>query len=107
MRLSIEHQATRVCESSEYLFGREAFAKSLSNIFSNSESGFVLAIDATWGAGKTAFIHQLIHDLKATEKLFRFTMMHFPTIFLMIRFYLLVRLYSMKSKAILSQQVKA
>ncbi|HGY9592105.1 P-loop NTPase fold protein [Vibrio diabolicus] len=69
MRLSIEHQATRVCESSEYLFGREAFAKSLSNIFSNSESGFVLAIDATWGAGKTAFIHQLIHDLKATEKI--------------------------------------
>lgn len=69
MRLAIEHQTTRINDSSSYLFGRKEFATNLINIFSNIDGGFVLAIDATWGAGKTSFIHQLIHELKASEKL--------------------------------------
>ena len=69
MRLAIEHQTTRINDSSSYLFGRKEFAENLKNIFSNTDGGFVLAIDATWGAGKTSFIHQLIHELKASEKL--------------------------------------
>jgi molybdopterin-guanine dinucleotide biosynthesis protein len=69
MRLAIEHQTTRVGDNSHYIFGRKEFADNLKNIFNNTESGFVLAIDATWGAGKTSFIHQLIHELKTSEDL--------------------------------------
>ena len=69
MKLAIEHQTTRVGGNSHYIFGREDFATNLKNIFTNTDSGFVLAIDATWGAGKTSFIHQLIHDLKSSEHL--------------------------------------
>lgn len=69
MRLAIEHQTTRINDHSSYLFGRKEFATNLKNIFSNIDGGFVLAIDATWGGGKTSFIHQLIHELKASERL--------------------------------------
>ncbi|EGR2045797.1 hypothetical protein CGG85_22505 [Vibrio parahaemolyticus] len=69
MKLAIEHHATRVNQGSGYLFGRGEFAQNLTNIFLNTDDGFVLAIDASWGEGKTAFIHQLIHDLNETDQL--------------------------------------
>lgn len=69
MKLSINHHATRINENSRYIFGREEFAGNLKNIFTNTDGGFVLAIDATWGEGKTSFIHQLIHDLKSSDNL--------------------------------------
>jgi hypothetical protein len=69
MKLAINHQATRIDDNSRYIFGREEFAGSLKNIFTNTDGGFVLAIDATWGEGKTSFIHQLIHDLKTSKNL--------------------------------------
>lgn len=69
MKLAINHQVTRIDDNSSYIFGREQFAGSLKNIFKNSDGGFVLAIDATWGEGKTSFIHQLIYDLESSNKL--------------------------------------
>lgn len=57
MKLAIEHQTTRIDSNSSYIFGREKFAENLKNIFENSDNGFVFAIDATWGAGKTSFIN--------------------------------------------------
>ncbi|MGF1903395.1 KAP family P-loop NTPase fold protein [Aliivibrio sifiae] len=69
MKLAIDHHVTRVNQESDYIFGRREFAQNLKNIFTNTTGGFVLAIDATWGEGKTSFIHQLIHDLKDTEGL--------------------------------------
>lgn len=69
MKLAIEHQAKRVSGESEYLFGRGELAQNLTNIFLNTNGGFVLAIDAGWGEGKTSFIHQLIRDLECTENL--------------------------------------
>ncbi|ELB2850185.1 P-loop NTPase fold protein [Vibrio sp. 1637] len=69
MKLAIEHQAKRVSAECEYLFGRGELAQNLTNIFLNTNGGFVLAIDAGWGEGKTSFIHQLIRDLERTENL--------------------------------------
>ncbi|QHS14135.1 P-loop NTPase fold protein [Shewanella sp. Arc9-LZ] len=69
MKLAINQHATRINDNSRYIFGREEFAVNLKNIFTNTDGGFVLAIDATWGEGKTSFIHQLIHDLKCSDKL--------------------------------------
>jgi len=69
MKLAINHHATRVNENSSYIFGRKEFAVNLKNIFTNIDGGFVLAIDATWGEGKTSFIHQLIHDLESSDNL--------------------------------------
>lgn len=69
MKLAIEHHATRIDNKSNYLFGRREFAQNLNNIFLNIDGGFVLAIDANWGEGKTAFIHQLIYDLKKSDQL--------------------------------------
>lgn len=69
MKLAIEHQAKRIRGESEYLFGRRELAQNLTNIFLNTNGGFVLAIDASWGEGKTSFIHQLIRDLECTENL--------------------------------------
>lgn len=69
MKLGIDHHATRVSNESSYIFGRGRLAQSLNNIFSNTNGGFVLAIDAGWGEGKTSFIYQLIHDLKSTKHL--------------------------------------
>jgi len=60
---------TRINENSSYIFGREEFALNLKNIFTNTDGGFVLAIDASWGEGKTSFIHQLIYDLKSSSNL--------------------------------------
>lgn len=37
------------------LFGREAFAKSLTNLLRNSEESLVIFVNAPWGAGKTTF----------------------------------------------------
>ncbi|HDY92375.1 MAG TPA: hypothetical protein ENH67_11600 [Pseudoalteromonas sp.] len=69
MKLAIKHQETRIDDNSSYIFGRKEFSVSLKNIFNNTDGGFVLAIDATWGEGKTSFIHQLIHDLKFSTDL--------------------------------------
>ncbi|MBH0018884.1 hypothetical protein I6F40_00650 [Pseudoalteromonas sp. SWXJ133] len=69
MKLAIKHQETRIDNNSRYIFGRKEFSTSLKNIFYNIDGGFVLAIDATWGEGKTSFIHQLIHDLKFSTNL--------------------------------------
>ncbi|GAD89042.1 hypothetical protein VHA01S_014_00670 [Vibrio halioticoli NBRC 102217] len=69
MKLAIEHQAKRVSDESEYLFGRGEVAQNLTNIFLNTSGGFVLAIDASWGEGKTSFIHQLICELECTNNL--------------------------------------
>lgn len=69
MKLAINHHATRINENSNYIFGREDFAENLKNIFANTDGGFVLAIDASWGEGKTSFIHQLIYDLKYSSNL--------------------------------------
>ncbi|MGL1040454.1 KAP family P-loop NTPase fold protein [Vibrio vulnificus] len=69
MKLAIEHQAKRVSNESEYLFGRGELAQNLTNIFINTSGGFVLAIDASWGEGKTSFIHQLIRNLECTHNL--------------------------------------
>ncbi|MBY8124459.1 KAP family NTPase [Vibrio fluvialis] len=69
MKLAIEHQSQRISDESQYLFERGEFAQSLTNIFLNTSEGFVLAIDASWGEGKTSFIHQLIRDLENTSNL--------------------------------------
>ena len=69
MKLAINHHATRINENSNYIFGRKEFAVNLKNIFTNTDGGFVLAIDASWGEGKTSFIHQLIYDLNSSGNL--------------------------------------
>ncbi|WP_028867900.1 KAP family P-loop NTPase fold protein [Psychromonas arctica] len=69
MKLAINHHATRIDKNSNYIFGREEFAVNLKNIFTNTDGGFVLAIDASWGEGKTSFTHQLIYDLKYSNNL--------------------------------------
>jgi hypothetical protein len=41
------------------LFGREAFAAGLLNLFGSSRDSLVLALDEEWGAGKTVFAKRL------------------------------------------------
>lgn len=69
MKLAIGHHSERIDDETKYIFGREELATNLKNIFINSDNGFVMAIDADWGQGKTSFIHQLMFDLKKNDRL--------------------------------------
>lgn len=69
MHISITHHSERVNVSTEYHFGRKNLAENLHKIFLNAKGGYVLAIDAKWGEGKTTFIHKLILDLKKEKQL--------------------------------------
>ncbi|EGR2913980.1 hypothetical protein DLH88_24195 [Vibrio parahaemolyticus] len=69
MQISITHHSERVDTSTDYPFGRKNLASNLRKIFLNAEGGYVLAIDAKWGEGKTAFVHKLILDLRAEKNL--------------------------------------
>ncbi|CAE6902623.1 hypothetical protein ACOMICROBIO_LMKGKHOH_02178 [Vibrio sp. B1FIG11] len=69
MKISVQHQVDRISHDSKYLFGRADYAQNLINLFQNSTTGYVLAIDAEWGQGKTSFIHQLMFDMRLSDNL--------------------------------------
>ncbi len=46
------------------LFGREEFAKSLSNVLQNISENLVIFVNAPWGAGKTTFSEMWRADLR-------------------------------------------
>lgn len=51
------------------LFGREGFAKALTNLLRNAEENLVIFVNAPWGAGKTTFSKMWRTYLKEDQKL--------------------------------------
>ena len=66
MKLIIEPNNQINCD---FIYSQDDFAKNLTNLFINANSGFVLSINSKWGDGKTTFIQQLIRHLKNNEAL--------------------------------------
>lgn len=56
-------------ESKQDFFDRKKFADNLGRLFSKTNSGLVISINAKWGDGKTAFVRQWIDRLKDDEVL--------------------------------------
>ena len=52
----------------EALFGREQFAKSLTNLLQNVSENLVIFVNAPWGAGKSTFARMWRAHLKQNKR---------------------------------------